>query len=127
MTTCIMSTAAAMSSTPGIELAHVIKTCRPRTNFQAVTASRGKVQRAEPFSALYEQGKVRHVGYLNELEDELSAFSTYGYTGAHSPNRADAAIWAMAALFPGIVKPPKKEAKAKPERRQHTHGQGWMK
>lgn len=87
----------------GAMVGHVIKTCRPRTNFIKVTASRGKVVRAEPFSALYEQGKVRHVGYLNELEDELSAFSTYGYTGARSPNRADAAIWALAALFPAIV------------------------
>jgi phage terminase large subunit-like protein len=93
----------------GAMVAHVIKTCRPRTNFQAVTASRGKAQRAEPFSALYEQGKVRHVGYMSELEEELSAFSTYGYTGAHSPNRADAAIWALAALFPQIVVPRNKD------------------
>lgn len=63
----------------------MIKTCRPRTNFVKVTASRRQVQRAEPFSALYEQGKVRHVGYLNKLEDELTAFSTYGYTGPRSP------------------------------------------
>ena len=94
----------------GAMVEHVIRTCRPRTNFVKVTASRGKAQRAEPFSALYEQGKVRHVGYLSELEDELAAFSTYGYTGAHSPNRADAAIWALAALFPQIVAP-KKETK----------------
>lgn len=92
---------------------HVIKTCRPRTNFVKITASRGKVQRAEPFSALYEQGKVRHVGYLNELEDELAAFSTYGYTGAHSPNRADSAIWALAA---GLVKAPRKPTQRRPKR-----------
>lgn len=96
----------------GAMVQHVIKTCRPRTNFIKVTASRGKVQRAEPFSALYEQGKVRHVGYLNELEDELAAFSTYGYTGEHSPNRADAAIWALAALFQQITAPAKDRANA---------------
>lgn len=89
----------------GAMVQHVIKTCNVRANFVKVTASRGKVQRAEPFSALYEQGKVRHVGYLNELEDELAAFSTYGYTGEKSPNRADAAIWALAALFPNLVQP----------------------
>lgn len=105
----------------GAMVAHVIKTCRPRTNFVSVTASRGKVQRAEPFSALYEQGKVRHFGYLRDLEDELVAFSTYGYTGEKSPNRADAAIWALAALFPGIVKPPKKEQESRPR----VTG-GWM-
>lgn len=87
----------------GAMVEHVIKTCRPRTNFIKVTASRGKVARAEPFSALYEQGKVRHVGYLTDLEDELAAFSTCGYTGKNSPNRADALIWALAALFPAIT------------------------
>jgi phage terminase large subunit-like protein len=54
---------------------------------------------------LYEQGKVRHVGYFRELEDELCAFSTIGYTGNESPNRADALIWAISALFPGVVSP----------------------
>lgn len=88
----------------GAMVKYVIQTCRSRTNFQMVTASRGKTQRAEPFSALYEQGKIRHVGYLTELEDEIAGFSTYGYTGEHSPNRADAAIWALAALFPGLIK-----------------------
>jgi GNAT superfamily N-acetyltransferase len=43
--------------------------------------SRGKAVRAEPFSALYEQGKVRHVGIFPRLEDELCAISTTGYTG----------------------------------------------
>ncbi len=110
----------------GAMVQHVIKTCRPRTNFVKVTASRGKVQRAEPFSALYEQGKVRHVGYLNELEDELAAFSTYGYTGPHSPNRADAAIWALAALFPALVKAPKKTNAEKAEAHALHSDLGWM-
>lgn len=110
----------------GAMVEHVIKTCRPRTTFIKVTASRGKVQRAEPFSALYEQGKVRHVGYLRDLEDELMAFSTYGYTGEASPNRADAAIWALSALFPGIVKAPKKTAEDKEAVHLMGHEQGWM-
>jgi predicted phage terminase large subunit-like protein len=71
--------------------------------FRAVTASRGKSQRAEPFSALYEHGKVRHVGIFPQLEDEMCAFSTSGYTGEDSPNRADAHIWALAELFPAMV------------------------
>jgi len=78
----------------------VIQASRPRTPFQAVTASRGKHVRAEPISVLYEQGKVRHVGYFQQLEDELCAFSTFGYTGSKSPNRADALVWAITALFP---------------------------
>jgi len=105
---------------------HVIKTCRPRTNFIKVTASRGKTQRAEPFSALYEQGKVRHVGYLSELEEELAAFSTYGYTGEHSPNRADAAIWALAALFPSIVASRKEKKVEEKPKNMHSHSLGWM-
>lgn len=86
-----------------------------RVTFKKVTASRGKVQRAEPFSALYEEGKVRHVGLFPKLEDELGAFSTGGYTGPRSPNRADAHIWALAELFPAMVRAqPKQEAPVVP-------------
>ena len=41
-----------------------------------------------------------------DLEEELSGFTTYGYTGDHSPNRADAMIWAMSDLFPELTKAP---------------------
>lgn len=89
---------------------HVLQTAAReagiRVPFKLVTASRGKVQRAEPFSALYEQGKVRHAGLFPKLEDELCAFSTGGYTGPRSPNRADAHIWGLAELFPSIVRAP---------------------
>ena len=78
-----------------------------RVNFKKVTASRGKVVRAEPFSALCEQGKLRLIGYFPELEEELAGFSTHGYVGNGSPNRADAMIWALAELFPAMVKAPK--------------------
>lgn len=82
----------------------VIQTANPRAVFRKVTASRGKVQRAEPFSALYDGGKVRHAGRFNELEDELCGFTTNGYIGERSPNRADALIWALAELFPAVVR-----------------------
>lgn len=85
-----------------------IQTARPRTPFRGVNATRGKAVRAEPFGALYEQGRVRHVGIWRELEDELTGFSTVGYTGEQSPNRADAWIWCLAELFPAMVAPPKK-------------------
>ena len=88
-----------------------IQTAKPRCPYKAVTATRGKAVRAEPIAALYEQGKVRHVGNFYELEDELSAFSTVGYTGANSPNRADALIWGLSELFQGIVSGPRKERK----------------
>lgn len=86
-----------------------IQTARPRTPYKAVNAARGKAVRAEPFSALYENGKVRHVGDFAELEDELVAFSTVGYMGEKSPNRADAWIWVLAELFPGMVKGERKK------------------
>jgi phage terminase large subunit-like protein len=92
----------------GAMVERVIQTARRDANqrklpYKQVTASRGKTVRAEPFSSLYEAGKIRHVGYLRQLEDELAGFSTQGYTGQGSPNRADALIWGLTELFPGIV------------------------
>ena len=84
---------------------------------------------SEPFSALYEQGKVRHVGEHRQLEEELAGFSTYGYTGAKSPNRADALIFALAEIFPGMVKKPKPELELGKKfdlRQVVSETDGWM-
>ena len=110
----------------GAMVKHVIQTARSRTPFKMVTATRGKVVRAEPFSALYEKGKVRHVGYYSKLEDELAAFSTIGYTGPRSPNRADAAIWALTELFPGMVNERKKKPAAVAPKSMPAIFGGWM-
>lgn len=110
----------------GAMVEHVIRTARPRINFRLVNASRGKVVRAEPFSPLYEQGKIRHVGCFPELEDELSAFSTNGYTGERSPNRADALVWALTELFPEIIKPVSEPRKAKARGYVPASAGGWM-
>lgn len=110
----------------GAMVRHVIQTARPRTPYKEVHASRGKVVRAEPIAALYEQGKVRHVGYFGELEDEMSAFSTMGYLGDRSPNRADALIWCLTELFPGIVREKREPYKPKPKSVFPTVSQGWM-
>ena len=85
---------------------HVIRTVNSRIPYKAVRATRGKVVRAEPISALYEQGKVRHVGNLAPLEEELTGFTTNGYTGDKSPNRADALVWAIYSLFPSLTRKP---------------------
>jgi predicted phage terminase large subunit-like protein len=90
----------------GAMVRHVIHTVRQRTPFRAVTASRGKVVRAEPISSLVELGKIRMAGIFRELEDELCAFTTNGYMGENSPNRADAMVWAFSDLFPELVKAP---------------------
>ena len=82
----------------------VVQTAKPGVPFKKLTASRGKAVRAEPISALTEQGKIRFAGTFPQLEDELCAFTTNGYMGQNSPNRADAFVWAMSELFPGIVR-----------------------
>ena len=58
-----------------------------------VRASRGKMIRAEPVSALYEQGRVHHVGVFKELEFEMTNYT--GEKGQVSPNRLDALVWAL--------------------------------
>jgi phage terminase large subunit-like protein len=63
--------------------------------FKAVHASRGKVIRAEPISALYEQKKVHHVGTFPELEDQLCEW----VPGGKSPDRLDALVWALTELM----------------------------
>ena len=78
-----------------------IRTADPNVPFIPVNASRGKHVRAEPVSALYEDriDKVRHVGRMPDLEEELTMFSTAGYTGERSPNRSDAMVWAVHELL----------------------------
>jgi phage terminase large subunit-like protein len=83
----------------GAMVESTIHTARRTAPVKLVTASRGKVQRAEPVSALYSQGKVRHVGHFAELERQYCHFSTAGYMGARSPDHADAAIWALTELM----------------------------
>jgi phage terminase large subunit-like protein len=89
----------------GAMVEHVIQTARPHTPYIPVHASRGKHIRAEPISALYEQGRIRHVGYFPEAEEELADLTTVGYVGEGSPNRADAIVWGFSELFKGIVAP----------------------
>jgi phage terminase large subunit-like protein len=69
-------------------------------NLRKVHASRGKVTRAEPVSALYQQGRVHHVGQFRELEDQLVQFtSDFDRARAgYSPDRLDALVWAITEL-----------------------------
>jgi phage terminase large subunit-like protein len=67
--------------------------------FRKVVASRGKHLRAEPVSALYEQHRVHHAGSLAQCEDEMVMFTTKGYQGGASPNRADALVFALTELM----------------------------
>lgn len=76
------------------------------TRVKVIHASRAKHVRAEPVSALYEKRRVRHVAGMTQLEDELSQFTPEGYQGKTSPNRADAAVWALTELLVGAVVAP---------------------
>lgn len=68
-------------------------------SFKAVTATRGKVVRAEPVSALYAQGRGHHCGSFTPLEDELCTWEPDA--GMPSPNRLDALVWALTELIIG--------------------------
>lgn len=76
-----------------------VATADKNAAFKEVVASKGKVVRAEPISALYEQGRVHHVGDLPDLEDQLCNFTASGYIGDNSPDRADALVWALTELM----------------------------
>lgn len=104
----------------------VIRTARPRTPFKAVKASRGKAVRAEPIAALYEQNKVAHVGMLPKLEDQLCGFTTAGYQGDRSPDRADALVWALTELFPAVVRPEKRPLPVPSFQQLPASPTGWM-
>lgn len=78
----------------------VIRTADRAASYREVVASRGKVVRAEPVAALYEQGRVSHVGGgLGALEAQMLAMTAAGYVGEGSPDRADALVWAITALM----------------------------
>jgi predicted phage terminase large subunit-like protein len=82
----------------GAMVEHVIRTADKLVAFKMVTASRGKAVRAEPVSALYEQGLVSHVGSHPDLEDQMANMTAAGYVGEGSPDRADALVWAITEL-----------------------------
>lgn len=64
-----------------------------------VTATRGKILRAEPISSLYQQGRVHHVGRFPELELEMTSYT--GDKKDKSPNRLDALVWGLTELHFG--------------------------
>jgi len=79
----------------------IVQSVDPKVPYRAVKASRGKSVRAEPIAALAEQGRVHHVGYFPDLEDQLTNFTATGYVGDGSPDRADAMVWALTELMLG--------------------------
>lgn len=77
----------------------VLRQVDPLVPYKGVHASRGKVTRAEPVAALYEQGRVKHMPGLDGLEDQMCRMTVQGYEGKGSPDRVDALVWALHELM----------------------------
>ena len=79
----------------GDMVSSTIRTIDPRVPIKPVRATRGKRTRAEPVSALSEQGRLHHVGTFPQMEDQLVEW----VPGDDSPDRMDALVWAVTALM----------------------------
>ena len=77
----------------------VIRTIDANVPYSKVHASRGKIIRAEPIAALYEQGRIHHVGSLPLLEDQMCSYVPGFYDS--SPDRMDAGVWGLTELMLG--------------------------
>lgn len=122
----------------GEMVSSILRTVDRSVPVKLVHASRGKAVRAEPISALYEQGRVHHVGRFDLLEDQMCLFSVDQVRGGSmgSPDRVDALVWGMTEVFDKITARPRKESsgahaeqKAVKLRAVHkalSSPQGWM-
>ena len=112
----------------GDMVAQVLRSVDPSLPIEEVRATRGKYVRAEPVAALYEQGRIHHVGSFTELEDQMVAFTpttAADRSDGTSPDRVDALVWALTALFPQMtskIDRPKPKITSGPQGAQ----QGWL-
>jgi phage terminase large subunit-like protein len=88
----------------GDMVAQTLRSVRSNVNIIEVRASRGKHVRAEPIAALYEQGRVCHIGAFPDLENQMVQMTNAGYQGDGSPDRVDALVWALSELFPDLTR-----------------------
>ena len=122
----------------GDMVASVIRSVDRSVPITLVHASRGKYVRAEPISALYEQGRVHHVGRFDKLEDQMCLFSVDNIRtpAMGSPDRVDALVWGLTEIFDKItgrrrasketVEVNKKYSLYKPEDSVRELPTGWM-
>ena len=73
----------------------LLRTIDRNIPYKSVTATRGKMLRAEPISALYEQDRVCHADIFPQLEDQMCSFNG---ESSKSPDRLDALVWALTEL-----------------------------
>jgi hypothetical protein len=102
---------------------HTLHTVRPGVPVIEVVATRGKHVRAEPIAALYAAGRVHHVGTFDRLEDQYCQITAAGYEGEGSPDRADAAIWALTELLPPLMRKSHGDIDWD---KSETSGRGWL-
>jgi len=97
----------------GEMVASVLKAQDRTLPVKLVHATRGKIVRAEPISALYEQGRIHHVGRFDILEDQMCTFSVdqVRNSSTGSPDRVDALVWGLTELFEKIAGRPSRKAK----------------
>jgi len=76
---------------------YTLRTVDPNVSYKSVHASKGKIARAEPIVALYEQGKIDHVGMFDKLEDEMTAWDIN--IDDYSPNNIDSLVWGLTELM----------------------------
>ena len=74
----------------------LLRTIDTNIPYRAVRATRGKLTRAEPISALYEQKRVHHLGFYEELEAQMCSYT--GLSSESSPDRLDALVWGLFEL-----------------------------
>ncbi len=89
----------------------LIRAQRSTVKVETVHATRGKVVRAEPVAALYEQGRISHIGSFPALEDQLITFTPFGIEGDRGSDRADALVWALTKLFPTLTSRERRKSK----------------
>jgi phage terminase large subunit-like protein len=88
----------------GAMVLSTISAIDPGVPVKAITSSRGKVLRAEPISAIWEQGRGHLVGSnFVELQDEMTSFTTDWDRSRGSPNRVDALVFSAAELISGAA------------------------
>jgi predicted phage terminase large subunit-like protein len=104
----------------------VLQAERAGLPIREVRASKGKVPRAEPIAALYEQGRVSHAGSFAALEDQMVLFTPFGIEGDGAADRVDALVWAMTDLFPRIVKAKNQFEDAATDKWGSPRPGGWM-
>jgi phage terminase large subunit-like protein len=76
----------------------LLRQVRPSLPIREVRATRGKKLRAEPIAAMYEQGRIHHVGFFEQLEEQMTSWTP---DDPKSPDRVDAMVWALTDLMVG--------------------------